>query len=335
VVVVPLIQNDRKQYLICKKPKSLGVFPGQWGLPGGGIEANETMEAALRREIREEVGLEVYDIEPLFFTDGLYPKYYANGSQQPIYMIFLVFSCRATSDDVKLNREFEAYAWVDRLALRGYDLNSATLETFRRVGALHEGRIDFGMAASNPLLPARWATPRLSVEDSTLAEAAELQQVYDACVYIEAWTGPLSESQHAQPMLWALQEGDLPPSGSKEFFRLQSIRLKATHQLIGFTEVYHGYPTADIFWVGFLGILPDFQNQGYGREAIQGLIETVAGLNIYSAIRLGVALKNWPALRFWTGAGFNRIVEMRGDKVYSDQSFAFVFLERRLEGAQP
>jgi nucleoside triphosphatase len=142
VIVVPLIQNDRDQYLICKKPKALGVFPGQWGLPGGGIEADETMEAALRREIREEVGLEVFDIKPLFFTDGLYPKYYADGSQRPVYMIFLVFSCRTANDEVKLNMEFEAYAWVDRLALKDYDLNSATLEPFRRVGMLHDGNAD-------------------------------------------------------------------------------------------------------------------------------------------------------------------------------------------------
>ncbi len=187
---------------------------------------------------------------------------------------------------------------------------------------------------SNPLVPARWTTARLSVADSVLAEAAELQQVHDVCAYIEAWTGALADSQHAQPMLWALQEGDLPPGGSKEFFRLQSIRLKATRHLIGFAEVYHGYPTADVFWVGFLGIHPDQQHQGYGMEFVQGLIEVVAGLRAYSAVRLGVALKNWPALRFWTSVGFNHIVEMRGDKVYSEQSFAFLYLERRLKVAR-
>lgn len=74
VIVVPLIQNNRDQYLICKKPEALGVFPGQWGLPGGGIEAKETMEAALRREIREEVGLEVFDIEPLFSQMAFIPN---------------------------------------------------------------------------------------------------------------------------------------------------------------------------------------------------------------------------------------------------------------------
>jgi ribosomal protein S18 acetylase RimI-like enzyme len=246
-------------------------------------------------------------------------------------MIFLVFSCRAASDEVKLNKEFVEFAWVDQAALRFYDLNSATIETFRRVVALQEDSPPRGIIMSNQLLPARWETARLSVADSTLAEATELQQVHDACAYIEAWTGARSDSQQAESMLSALQGGDLPPGGSKEFFRLQSIRMKATTHLIGFADVYHGYPTPEVFWVGFLGIHPQHQNQGYGLEFVQGLVDTVAGLKSYSTIRLGVALKNWPALGFWTKAGFNRIVQMRGDKLYSDQSFAFLILERRLE----
>jgi ribosomal protein S18 acetylase RimI-like enzyme len=187
---------------------------------------------------------------------------------------------------------------------------------------------------SNHLLPIRWETARLSVADSVLEEVDALQQVYDACAYIGEWTGDRPEDQPAQPMLKALQEGDLPPGGSKEFFRLQSIRTKANRQLIGYMMAYHSYPTPEVFWVGFLGIHPQHQNQGYGLEFVRGLIETVASLKSYTTIRLGVALKNWPALGFWTKAGFDRIVEMRGDKVYSSRSFAYLILERRLDQLQ-
>ena len=38
VIVVGLIHNGRGEWLLCKMPAERGVFPGQWGLPGGGIE---------------------------------------------------------------------------------------------------------------------------------------------------------------------------------------------------------------------------------------------------------------------------------------------------------
>jgi nucleoside triphosphatase len=136
VIAVGIVQNEKGQCLICKKPVALGVFPGQWGLPGGGIEDGETIEISLRRELREEVGLEVQDIQPLFFTDGLYRKYFPDGSQQEIYMIFLVFSCKAIGEEVKLNPEFIQYAWVDPATLPDYDLNSATIKTFQQVGLI-------------------------------------------------------------------------------------------------------------------------------------------------------------------------------------------------------
>jgi len=45
VIVVGIVQNELGEYLICKMPKGRGVFPDQWGLPGGGIEEGEMMEA--------------------------------------------------------------------------------------------------------------------------------------------------------------------------------------------------------------------------------------------------------------------------------------------------
>lgn len=53
-IVCPIIQNDGA-YLLCKMADDRGVFPGQWALCGGGMEPGETMEQALRREVREEL----------------------------------------------------------------------------------------------------------------------------------------------------------------------------------------------------------------------------------------------------------------------------------------
>ena len=57
VIVVGVIQNSKDEYLICRKPTSRGVFPGQWALPGGGIEPGEHMEAVLRREVNEDASI--------------------------------------------------------------------------------------------------------------------------------------------------------------------------------------------------------------------------------------------------------------------------------------
>ena len=137
VIVVGLIHNKRGECLLCRMLPDRGVFPGQWGIPGGGIETGEQAETALRRELREEVGLEVSDIEPLFFTDGLYTKCFPGGAQRPIYMIFLVYICRATGETVTLNPEFEDYAWVSHEALGDYDLNVETVKTFSRLGCFN------------------------------------------------------------------------------------------------------------------------------------------------------------------------------------------------------
>ncbi len=136
VIVVALVQNDRGDYLICRMRKDRGVFPDQWRLPGGDIEDGERMEAALRRELREELGVEVVDITPLFFKDGQNRKSFDDGSQLEVYMIFLIFSCRASSAELKLSPEFTEYAWVQSDALKSYDLNRTTIETFRQAGVL-------------------------------------------------------------------------------------------------------------------------------------------------------------------------------------------------------
>jgi len=135
-IVVAVIQNDRDEYLVCRKPVDRGVFPGQWAIPGGGIEPGERMEDALRREVREEVGLEIHAVRPLFFKDGEYPKLYPDGTRQNVYMIFLLFACRAASEAVTLGEEFEQFAWVKGTELYKYDLNEQTRDTFQQLGVI-------------------------------------------------------------------------------------------------------------------------------------------------------------------------------------------------------
>lgn len=132
VIVCPLIKNVREEFLICKMPKERGAFPGQWGLPGGGMEAGENIFDALKREISEELGDKITfsEITPWTFRDDKRIKLYPNGTTEEIYMIYLIFDCIAENEEIILNEEFEKYKWVKKEDLQNYDLNEATKITF-------------------------------------------------------------------------------------------------------------------------------------------------------------------------------------------------------------
>lgn len=131
--VIAIIQNQAGEYLLCKTPPDQGVFPNQWGIPGGGINPNETMYQALEREVQEEVGLSITTAVPFYFTDDTQDKYQLNSPAEPTYMIYLLFTCTAASNQVRLNEEYVDYAWVKPEDIFTYDLNTATKSTFERV----------------------------------------------------------------------------------------------------------------------------------------------------------------------------------------------------------
>ena len=152
------------------------------------------------------------------------------------------------------------------------------------------------------LIPNQWKTGHLVVKDSTAADIPELIQVQVACAYMEEWSGwkymkelaGWKQDDHPeQSTLTFITEGELPPNGSKEFWRVQSLRLSDTGQMIGFLAVYHGLPTANFVYVNYLLIHPDFQGQGYGQELVRGLCDQVKSLG-YTGMRTLVDVKNWP-----------------------------------------
>ncbi|HQP31994.1 MAG TPA: NUDIX domain-containing protein, partial [Deltaproteobacteria bacterium] len=60
-----LILNERGEVLLQRRRDS-----GLWGVPGGAVEIGETAFEALKREVREETGLEVMEAEPMALYSG-------------------------------------------------------------------------------------------------------------------------------------------------------------------------------------------------------------------------------------------------------------------------
>ena len=99
-----LIFNKAGRLLLVKSHK----WRGRYVVPGGHIELGERMVDALKREIREETGLEIYGIEFI----GIQEFVFGRDFWKKRHYLFLDFSCRAKSSKVTLNSESEEYRWM-------------------------------------------------------------------------------------------------------------------------------------------------------------------------------------------------------------------------------
>jgi 8-oxo-dGTP diphosphatase len=103
-VHVDAIVRRGKQILIMKR--AMGAMSGAWYFPGGGLEADESPEEGVRREIREEAGLEVANLRPFRVW------HYQQDESTP--GVGITFVCDAPPDaEPQINEEHAAARWVD------------------------------------------------------------------------------------------------------------------------------------------------------------------------------------------------------------------------------
>ena len=84
---------------------------GTWGVPGGAMELGETIEETARRELFEETGLQVGEMElfGIFSGPELYYRY-ANGDE--VYNVSVVYLARFTASEVKfMDGEHTCFAY--------------------------------------------------------------------------------------------------------------------------------------------------------------------------------------------------------------------------------
>jgi len=125
-------EDGTTRYLITKRAPTKKAWPNKWTVPGGGLETSDYMsteatyansespqwynavEATLRREIKEEVNVEVSDIQYLLDLAFIRPD--------GVPAIVLSFYCKYEGGDVKLDDDAVEYAWVSAGELSQYEL---------------------------------------------------------------------------------------------------------------------------------------------------------------------------------------------------------------------
>lgn len=118
VPAIALVDKDSR-ILLAQRPEGK-EFAGYWEFPGGKIEQGETPEAALIREIREELGVETKDscLAPISFASHAYENF---------HLILLLYICRRWQNAPKA-LEGGQLAWVRPQRLRDYQMPPANVE---------------------------------------------------------------------------------------------------------------------------------------------------------------------------------------------------------------
>lgn len=106
-----VIANESGQVLVLREAATYqeGTNLGAYGVPGGRINPGEPFLEGLRREVREESGLEVVVGEP-FMAGEWFPV--IRGVKNHIVAIF--FACQPKSGTITLSDEHDDYQWVNQ-----------------------------------------------------------------------------------------------------------------------------------------------------------------------------------------------------------------------------
>lgn len=115
VVACALVDADRR-VLIAKRPEGKSMA-GLWEFPGGKVEPDETPEAAIIRELREELGVETKQA-------CLAPLSFASHSYENIHLLMPLYVCRKWQGTPQA-LEHADLKWVRPQALRDYPMPPA------------------------------------------------------------------------------------------------------------------------------------------------------------------------------------------------------------------
>lgn len=108
-----LVLDPKRRVLLLRRAAPSKNNPGKWDFPGGKMDPGESFEDGLRREVREETGLEITLLRPFGTTMSTLPD------RRVVYLFMLA---ETGTDRVRLSEEHDAFRWVYPVELTGMEL---------------------------------------------------------------------------------------------------------------------------------------------------------------------------------------------------------------------
>jgi len=103
---------------------------GLWSLPGGVVQPDEGLEAAVERELVEECGI---DIAVDAVTEVVEQKIPDDQGQVRFHYVIVDYLARWRAGDLTLSKEVEDAHWVDPVDLHHYQMTGGTADLIRRL----------------------------------------------------------------------------------------------------------------------------------------------------------------------------------------------------------
>jgi len=105
VATKAIIKNKEGKYLVRFKSEEEDINPNEIDIPGGRIEFGEVVEDGLKREIEEEVGLNI---------DVKRPSRVWGFVKEDLHLIGITFPAEYVDGEVRLSGEHKSYKWMDK-----------------------------------------------------------------------------------------------------------------------------------------------------------------------------------------------------------------------------
>lgn len=128
---VTAIVAHKNKILLTKRNNK--PFEGWWDLPGGFLNRGEHPEDGIKRELREELGLEINIKKQLGIYPGTYPSPF-----EPFHVLSVVYIVEPLSKDLKVldTEELKGFRWFSKKELPAkiaFDSNQNVIREFKKI----------------------------------------------------------------------------------------------------------------------------------------------------------------------------------------------------------